>query len=152
MNWNNPRNKSGVLSLITALCMVSSSAFAGSTNQTDRLLEHLIGHWTLTGTIAGRKTMHEAIVFISVQSNSGEYSCLWLDSTASWGLSAEAIGRAKPRDNSIPFTFKDPDGHVSFENTFSYNPGADTWMWSMDNIEEGKHKPFGRVTLKRAKP
>jgi hypothetical protein len=166
--------------LIAALSVLSEPAFADSTNQSDRLLDRLVGRWVLSGTIAGKKTMHdvsaewvlnhgyvrlhevarekdlagaaayEAIVFISHDPSSGDYSCLWLDSTASWGLSAEAIGRAKANANSIPFVFKDPDGHVSFENTFSYNPAADTWGWSMDNIRNGKHEPFGRVTLVKA--
>jgi hypothetical protein len=166
-------------SLSVVLSVLSGSAFAGSTNQTDRLLDHLSGQWILSGTIAGRKTTHdvsaewvlnhgyvrlheiareknpagapayEAIVFISKDPSSGEYTCLWLDSTGSWGISAEAIGRAQPKPNSLPFIFKD-SGHVSFENTFSYDPAADTWMWSMDNVQDGKHKPFGRVTLLRA--
>src|SRR5690242_16492297 len=79
--------------------------------------------------------------------SSGDYTCLWLDSTGSWGISAEAIGRAKPNASAIPFGFKDPDGSVTFENTFSYDPVRGTRMWTMDNVENGKHKPFGRVTL-----
>ena len=163
--------------LIAVLSLLSGSAFAGSTNQTDPLLERFIGRWVLSGTIAGKKTTHdvsaewvlnhgyvrlhevarekdaagapayEAIVFISRDPGSGDYSVLWLDSTGSWGISAEAIGRAKAKTNSIPFVFKDPDGRVSFENTFSYDPAAGTWAWVMDNIVDGKHKPFGRVTL-----
>src|SRR4051812_30514293 len=98
----------GLLAVLSAL---SASAFADSTNHTDRLLDHLIGQWKLTGTIAGKKTTHdvsaewvlkhgyvrlhevarekdpagvpayEAIVFISSEPKSGEYACLWLDST-----------------------------------------------------------------------
>ena len=163
--------------LIAALSVLSSSAFADSTNHTDRLLDHLVGRWILTGTIAGKKTTHdvsaewvlnhgyvrihevarekdragapayEAIVFISSEPSSGDCACLWLDSTGSWGLSAEAMGRAKPKANSIPFIFKDPAGRVSFANTFSYDSVADSWVWIMDNIQDGKPKPFGRVTL-----
>ena len=159
------------------IMVLSATAFPVETHVSDPLLDHLIGRWVLSGTIAGKKTTHdvsvewvlkhgyarvheisrekdptgapayEAIVFISVDSNSGEYTCLWLDSTGSWGLTAEAFGRAKPKTNSIPFVFKNPDGSVSFENTFSYDPAANTWAWIMDNVEDGKHKPFGRVTL-----
>jgi hypothetical protein len=166
--------------LVAALSVLSGSALAGSTNQTDQLLDRLVGRWVLSGTIASRKTTHdvsaewvlnhgyvrlhevareknpagapayEAIVFISKEPSSGDYTCLWLDSTGSWGISADAIGRAKPKSNSIPFVFKDPNGHVSFENTFSYDPAADSWAWTMDNIQDGKHVPFGRVTLLKA--
>lgn len=163
--------------LLSVLC---EAALAGSTNLTHRLLERLAGQWVLSGTIAGKRTTHdvsaewvlnhgyvrlhevarekdpagapayEAIVFISREASSGDYACLWLDSTGSWGLSAEAIGRARPQTNSIPFVFKNADGRVSFENTFSYDGAADTWTWIMDNIQDGKHVPFGRVTLVRA--
>ena len=170
---------SKVFTLIVAMCIHSGAVFADSTNRTE-LLERLVGRWILSGTIAGKKTTHdvsaewvlnhgylrlhevareknpagapayEAIVFVSADSSSGDCKVLWLDSTANSGLSAEALGSAKPTANSIPFVFKDPDGKVSFENTFSYDPAADTWMWSMDNILDGKHKPFGRVTLVKA--
>jgi hypothetical protein len=157
--------------LIAAWSVLSGVAFAGSTNQTDRLLDRLVGRWVLSGTIAARKTTHdvsaewvlnhgyvrlhevarekdlvgapayEAIIFVSREPSSGDYTCLWLDSTASWGLSAEAMGRAKPKPNSIPFVFKDPDGHVSFENTFSYDPAADTWggPWTTYGMASTSH-------------
>ena len=165
--------------LIVGLCILPGTVFADSTNRTE-LLEHLAGRWILSGTIAGKKTTHdvsaewvlnhgylrlhevareknpdgapsyEAIVFVSMDSSSGDCKVLWLDSTANSGLTAEAIGSAKPTANSIPFVFKDPDGKISFENIFSYDPAADTWMWSMDNVLDGNHKPFGRVTLVKA--
>jgi hypothetical protein len=160
-----------------AFCVLSASVFAGSTNISDQLLDHLVGRWTLSGTLAGKKTTHdisadwvlnhgyvrlhevsrekdstgapayEAIVFVCAEPNGGDYTCLWLDSTGSWGLSAQAMGRAKRQTNSIPFVFKDPDGSVSFENTLVYDPAADTWTWIMDNVANSKRKPFGRVTL-----
>jgi hypothetical protein len=168
------------LAAILAFCVLSASGFAGSTNITDQLLDHLVGRWTLTGTIANKKNTHdvtaewilnhgyvrlheasrekdssgapayEAIIFVCAEPNGGDYTCLWLDSTGSWGLSPQAMGRAKRQTNSIPFVFKDPDGAVSFENTFVYDPAADSWSWVMDNVHDGKRKPFGRVTL--AKP
>ena len=164
--------------LIVAVCVLSKTVWAGTTNLTDQLLDHLVGHWTLSGTLAGKNTMHkisaewvlnhgyvrlhevsdakdsagapsyEALVFICAEPHGGDYACLWLDSTGTWGISPEAMGRAKRQTNSIPFVFKDPDGTVSFENTFSYDPVADTWTWLMDNVQDGKRKPFGRVTLK----
>jgi hypothetical protein len=162
---------------VIVFCFLSATVFAGTTNLTDQLLDHLVGRWTLSGTIAAKKTTHdisaewilnhgyvrlheaardkdsagapsyEALVFICAEPHGGDYSCLWLDSTGTWGISPQAMGMAKRQTNSIPFVFKEPDGTVSFENTFNYDPAADTWTWVMDNVQAGKRKPFGRVTL-----
>jgi hypothetical protein len=162
---------------LLAVCAISASAFAGAPPFADRLLDHLVGRWVLSGTIAGKNTTHdvsaervlrngyvrihetsrevdakgapayEAIVFISFDSTSGDYSCLWLDSTGNGGLSAEAIGHAKASTNTIPFIFKDQGGHLSFENTFSYDKATDTWSWELNNVQNGKREPFGRVRL-----
>ena len=165
--------------LIAAFATLSASVSAETPVPPDPLLEHLVGHWTLSGTIAGKETTHEvtadwvlnrgyvrlhevsrettttgapayeAIVFVCSEPSSGENTCLWLDSTASGGLSPEGIGRAKREPNSFPFVFKDAKGLVSFENTFSYDPAVDRWQWIMDNVEQGKRVPFGRLALVR---
>jgi hypothetical protein len=142
------------------------------------LFERLAGRWVLTGTLDKQQTTHdvdadvvlnagyvrlhevsrdkdaqgrpayEAIIFISVDKNTGEYRCLWLDTTSNAGLSGEGIGRAAPSGNSIPFVFKTPGGGV-FNNTFTYVPASDTWQWKLDDATGGKLEPFGRVTLTR---
>ena len=38
---------------------VSASVFAGATHFADRLLDHLVGRWVLSGTIAGKSTTHD---------------------------------------------------------------------------------------------
>jgi hypothetical protein len=64
-------------------------------------------------------------------------------------MSTESIGLADPKENELPFIFKDDKGAVSFSNDFVYDAKADTWEWRMDNVDNGAAKPFGRVKLKR---
>jgi hypothetical protein len=163
-----------------ALC---GGAFAGELAHPEALLDRLAGQWVLSGKIAGRETTHdisadwtlnhgylrihevsrekgpsgedsyEAIIFISYNAKTEDYTCLWLDSTSNEGLNAEGLAHARRRENSLPFVFRDSKAQVSFENTFVYDPASDSWKWIMDNVEAEKRKPFGRVTLvKRAPP
>lgn len=144
----------------------------------DALLDHFTGNWLLHGTIAGRETTHdieaewvlghqyirfhelsrdktpagqsayEAIVFIGMDPASSGYSCLWLDSTAGTGLSAQGIAHGKRSGDEIAFLFQSKDGS-NFHTTFIYSSATDTWHWIMDNEEAGKLVPFARVKLTR---
>jgi hypothetical protein len=158
----------------------SMVARAESSQSTNGLMERLIGQWVLSGTISNKKTTHEvsaewvlnrgyvqiheisnekaagggpayeALVFISFDSAANEYSCLWLDSTASSSFSPEGVGHAKvskESGNTIPFVFKDSAGHVTFENTFVYDEKSNSWEWLMTNVQDDKKKPFGHVRL-----
>lgn len=146
----------------------------------DPLLDHLAGAWVLQGTIASRATTHEvraewvlghqylqlsersreldaqgapqyeAIVLIGREPASGAYQILWLDSTAPGGLTPEGLGAGARKGDSITFLWRDRDGSLSFDNTFAYDPGADAWTWSLDNIQGGRHQPFARLKLTRA--
>ncbi len=168
------------LRTFAALAALTVSSFAANPQLAEPLLDHLTGQWTLSGTIAGKPTIHdvtaewilnhgylrihevsrektavgapayEAIVLITVHPTSDEVACLWLDSTGAWGLTAEAMGRAKPQAAAIPFVFRDADGSTSFENTFSYDAKADSWTWAMTNVLKGKRSPFGTVSLVRS--
>jgi hypothetical protein len=155
-------------------------ARAEGSQSTNGLMDRLIGQWVLSGTIAGRKTTHkvsaewvlnhgyvqiheisketaphggpayEALVFISFDSAANEYSCLWLDSTASSSFAPQDAGHAKvshEAGNAIPFVFKDSGGHVAFENTFLYDEKSNSWEWIMTNVQDDKRKPFGHVRL-----
>ena len=165
---------------VVSVAMLCIRASAGELGYSQALLEQLFGNWVLSGRIAGRDTTHdvsadwtlnhgylrlheisrekkptgepvyEAIVFISYNAKTQDYTCLWLDSTSNEGLNAEGLGHAKVNGNSLPFVFRDPNGQVSFENTFVYEPTSGSWKWIMDNVEAEKRKPFGRVTLVRA--
>jgi len=162
--------------------MSCAGAFAGEPGTSEALLDRLAGDWVLSGKLAGRETTHdisadwtlnhgylrvhershekapsgapsyEAIVFITYNAKTDDYTCLWLDSTSNQGLVAEGFAHAKRSANSLPFVFRDANGQVSFENTFVYDPASDSWQWIMDNVEAGMIKPFGRVTLVKAAP
>ncbi len=143
-------------------------------------LERLGGAWILRGTLAGKVTTHdvtaawildglylelhersresdakgkpqyEAVILLGVDPATGEYQCLWLDSTGGGGLSPTAFGRGKRAGDSIPFLFREADGTISFSNTFSYDPDAQAWAWQLDNVrKDGTRVPFGRVRLTR---
>ena len=164
--------------IFALLLLAALPASAQSQPTQDPLLDRLIGHWVLRGTIGGSETTHdvtfewvlghqyvrlhevsrekdqkgqpayEAMVFIGRDEPSGRYACLWLDSTGGGGLSARAIGYADRAGDELAFLFKIADGS-SFHTTFKYSKIADTWQWVMDGEEGGKLQPFARVTLTR---
>ena len=168
------------LTLLLALCLGVQpfTAVAGPGDRD--ILERLAGSWVLQGTLAGKATTHdvtgtwmldglylelhersretdssgkpryEAVVLLGLDEATGEFQCLWLDSTGGGGLSATAFGRGKRAGDSIPFLFRDPDGTISFSNTFSYDSSAQAWTWQLDNVrKDGRYAPFGRVRLTR---
>lgn len=166
-----------VLSIIGLLARPAPGQTAAPA--TDPLLDRLVGAWVLRGTIAGKTTTHdvtaewmlgheylriheqsreqddqgharyEAVVLIGREAASGEYQCLWLDSTGGGGLTAQAIAHGKPSGNAIPFVFREADGSISFTNTFAYESEDKAWTWALDNVREGKPEPFARVRLTR---
>lgn len=168
-----------LLTALAVLGVLTSSALAQPAPPKDPLLERLAGTWVLRGTIAGQQTTHdvtaewvlnhlylrlyevsrekdaagqptyEAIILIGWDETAREYQCQWLDTTGGGALKAESVGLGKREGDKIPFLWKDKDGTLSFNNTFSYDRRADSWAWIMDNIQKGKPVPFGRVTLTR---
>ncbi len=166
--------------LLAGLIACCAWAQAPTPPADDPLLDRFVGRWVLEGSISGRPTTHdvnvdwvlahqylrihevsrerndkgdpryEAIVFVAVDRSSGEYTCLWLDTTNGAGLAIEALGRAKGQGDSIPFVFKDKAGSVSFTNTFTFDRSADSWAWTMDNVTKDVPTPFARLKLKKA--
>ncbi len=99
---------------------------------------------------AGGRPAYEALVYISFDPAANEYSCLWLDSTMTSSFAPQDAGHGKPGKDSptsIPFVFKDAAGHVTFENTFVYDPKSNSWEWNMNNVKDDKRIPFGHVRL-----
>ena len=167
------------LAVIVILCVLACSSVCQAGPITDPVLERLAGTWVLRGTIAGKQTTHdvvadwvldheylrlhetsrekddegraryEAIVLIGWDEAASEFQCLWLDTTGGGGLTAQGIGHGKRSGESIPFLFRERDGSVSFNNTFSYDKANDSWTWHMDNVQNGKPVAFGLVTLTR---
>jgi len=166
------------LGLIVLCIFISQPAVTEEQGFHDALLDNLAGEWLLEGTIAGAQTTHdivaewvlghnylrlyevsreeddegepvyEAIVFIGRDQPSGQYVCLWLDSTGGSGLSAQAFGYAKPDGDRVAFQFHDGAGGL-FHTTFIYNGDSDSWEWRMDAGKEGELAPFARVSLTR---
>lgn len=166
--------------LLLAVCLPASPLAAAPDASDHALLERLAGSWVLRGTLAGKGTTHdvtgtwmldglylqlhersretdakgkpqyEAVVLLGLDEATGEYQCLWLDSTGGGGLTPSAFGRGKRAGDSIPFLFRDADGTISFSNVFSYEPAAQAWTWQLDNVrKDGTYVPFGRVRLTR---
>jgi len=168
------------LSVLLVLCLQAPSLIGEFSATDHAFLERLGGSWILRGTLAGRVTTHdvtaawildglylelhersreadakgkpqyEAVILLGLDPATGEYQCLWLDSTGGGGLSPTAFGRGKRTGDSIPFLFRDADGTISFSNTFSYDTDAQAWTWQLDNVrKDGTRAPFGRVRLTR---
>lgn len=142
------------------------------------LLDRLVGHWVLRGTIDGKPTVHdvdaarvlnggyvrlhevsrekdstgapayEAIIFIAANAKTGEYDCLWLDNTSNAGLVSTA-GIAHAVPAGDSIPFRFPSKTGAFHNTFSYEPRRDRWRWTMDDESNGKWTPFARLVLTR---
>lgn len=105
------------------------------------LMDHLVGHWTMTGTLGRKQTTHdvearwvlnreyvefhetsrerrpngapafEALVFLAWNEKTDEFMCLFLDNTVGGGLSPEGIARGKRSANAIPVVFACHSGH-----------------------------------------
>ena len=164
---------------LLALCFMACSGICLAAPIKDPLLEGLVGKWVLRGTLAGKQTTHdvvtewflnhqylriheisrelnnrgqpqyEAVVIIGWDETAMEYQCLWLDSTGGGGLTAQGIAHGKRSGDAIPFLFQERDGSISFNNTFLYDNTNHSWSWQLDNIQNGKAIPFGRVKLTR---
>jgi hypothetical protein len=161
--------------LLPLLLCSTTVAFAQQPPVNSPLLDHLVGKWLLQGTIAGQDTTHDvdaewvlehhyllihevsrqkngkgepqyqATIYLGWNEATKEYGCVWLDVYG--GLTTESIGVASPKENELPFIFKDEKGEVTFKNEFVYDTKTNTWEWHMDNVTSGVAKPFGRVKL-----
>lgn len=160
------------------VALFSAVAFAQQASLNSPLLDHLAGHWVLKGAIARQQVTHdvdaewtldyhylrihevsrdknaqgkptyEALVFVGWNEQPKQYACVWLDVFG--GLATESIGVATPKENEIPFVFKDDKGSVNLTNDFVYHAASDVWEWRIDNIDKGTPSPFARVQLTRA--
>jgi hypothetical protein len=166
------------LAIISSILLASLPTRAQAPAFEDPLLDRVVGKWVLQGTIDAKKTTHdvvaewvlghqyvqlheisrekdptgapayEATVFIGWDKRTGDYACLWLDSTGGGGLAPTVVGHAKRNGDRMAFLFTVPDG-TTFHTTFAYTRTADTWQWLMDGEEGGKLQPFARLTLTR---
>ena len=151
-------------------------AFSQQPTFHDALLDHLAGHWTLQGTIAGKPTVHDidaewvldtsnlrfhevsrdldpqkhpayaAMVFIGWNGDLRQYACVWLDTYGD--VAPELIANAKPDGDRIRFVFQGKDD--LFHTTFIYCAATDSWEMNMDDESKGVLSPFARTALSRA--
>jgi len=157
---------------------VAAPAAAQTADPQLELLDRMTGHWVLRGVIAKKQTTHDidvawvlnkeyvqihevsrekdaqgrpaydAIIYIAWNPKLGEYSCLWLDNTATWDFKATGIGHAKPAADRIALRFQDPDGGID-RTTFAYDRKAGSWSWTIDSESKGKTTRFADVKLTR---
>jgi hypothetical protein len=144
------------------------------------LLDRLVGHWVLRGTIAGQTTTHDVAAewvlghqYVRVHEVSREkdghgqpqYEALVFlgvdpaDSTGVACLWLDNTGASGLDAGSIGHAPAGADALAFrfatpdggvFHTTFAYRAASDTWAWRMDAETEGALQSFARVTLMRA--
>ena len=145
----------------------------------EALMDHMVGEWLMTGTIAGEQVTHdvdaewilgrryvrlhevsrerdedgglayEAWIHVAWDAENEEYVVMWLDNTGTTNFAAEGVGHGKPDGVRIPFVWSFADG-TGIHNTFEYDPEGDTWSWTIDNVDEsGRAVAFARLHLER---
>ena len=92
--------------------------------------------------------LYEAMEFFTTGPQQNQIQCVWLDVYAG-GPGLTTVGVADPKENDIPFIFKDDKGEIDFTNDFAYDPKTDSWQWTMNNVDHGKAIPFGIEKLAR---
>jgi hypothetical protein len=165
---------------ILMFCLIfAQAAVAQQATFQDPLLDSLVGHWALTGTIGGKPVTHdvlagwglnhqylefreisreinkdgepvyESVVYIGWDEPKNEYACAVIDTFG--GFSTQSIGRAPRNGDSIALVFQDRDDSGTFHNTLAWRAASDSWTMNMDQESGGKLTPFARTVLVRAK-
>jgi hypothetical protein len=158
---------------------LSGAAFAQTPAVNSPLLDRLAGKWVSQAEIAGHKSTrdiegewviqhhylrlrevsrekdakgnpgYEAMEYFTTGPQQNQIQCVWLDVFAG-GPGLTTLGVADPKENDIPFVFKDDKGEINFTNEFTYDPKTDSWQSTMNNVDHGKTVPFGTEKLARA--
>ena len=137
----------------------------------DEFIENLSGDWKLTRRIRDTEVTntvkaewvlnhqflqihmkdvanpptYEALVLIGYSHADKQYVAHWCDT---YGGKFSAIGYGKRSGNAIEFAFQYDDG--PFFNTFSWDPLAQTWTFTMQSTDkDGKRRLFAVDTLRR---
>jgi hypothetical protein len=135
----------------------------------DSLLDKMVGHWTLKGTLVGRPATHsvdvqwtlnhqflqihevgtgyEAMPMIGFDHMSERYVAHWIDIFG--GRFSETLGYGRLNGNEIDFVFEYPDG--PFHTRFIWDAALGQWRWEMSQKNEaGKWTPFADLTLTKS--
>jgi hypothetical protein len=159
--------------------LFTQAAIAQTLAERETPLDHLVGHWVMTGVIAGQNITHdlkaewvlnghylyfhevarernengepeyESRVYIGWDEASKRLVCLWLDVTGGGGLIPDGFGYGKPDSDQIPFVWGE-DSDRQIHNTFTYRREQDQWHWRIDNVRGGEANNFARVVLHRS--
>ena len=145
------------LRLTGLCCLALTASLAGQTSRAvtmEALLDRLVGHWLMTGSVRGRPATYtldaarvlqrrfvelhmedvtrpaayEARVFIGVDSSGGRYIAHWLDRFGAAFSIPPATGEA--RGDTLLLNFPYPDG--AFRDTFAYDRPSDTWYFRLE--------------------
>jgi uncharacterized protein DUF1579 len=138
----------------------------------DSLLDRLVGHWTMRGTVRGRPASYtldaartlkgrfvelhmrdvheppayEARVFIGVDSAGKRYVAHWLDNFGAAYSIPPATGTA--RGDTLELDFPYPDG--AFHDTFIYQRPSDAWTMRLESADgAGGWKLFAEYSARR---
>ena len=167
------------ITVFSVVVCLSTAAFAQHAPVESALLDHLAGKWVSQAEIGRHKSIrdidgewviqhhylrlhevsrekdangnprYEAMEYFTAGPQKGQIQCVWLDVYAG-GEGLTSLGVADPKDNEIPFVFKDEHGEINFTNDFTYDLKTDTWQWTLNNVDHGKAIPFGTEKLARA--
>jgi hypothetical protein len=145
---------------------------AASPAALDSLLDRLVGHWTMQGTVRGRPATYaldaartlrgrfvelhmrdvheppayEARVFIGVDSAGRRYIAHWLDNFGAAYSIPPATGTA--RGDTLELDFPYPDG--AFHDTFIYQRPNDAWTMRLESADgAGGWKLFAEYRARR---
>lgn len=137
----------------------------------DGLLEHLVGRWTMVGTVRGtpetyalettrvlggrfvelhmtdvhRPPAYEARAFIGVDSAGGRYIAHWLDSFGAAYSIPHATGTA--HGDTVWLNFPYPTG--AFRDMFAYDRTKDSWYFRLEAADSaGGWRLFGEYQVR----
>ncbi|HEX4737197.1 MAG TPA: hypothetical protein VH331_06525 [Allosphingosinicella sp.] len=161
---------------LLALLALPAAATAQQKTLQDPLLDRMVGHWVLEGTIAHKAVVHDvtaawviqhqylkidevsrtrnaegrpdyqATVYIGWYEPEHHYACVWLDVYG--GMAPESLGTAPPSGDSIRFVFRNHDGTI-LRTVMRWNAADRRWSWTIDQGPEDKLSNFARVILRR---
>lgn len=159
-------------SVLVILSARALSAQAPRVAAMERLLDGLVGQWTMTGAVRGKPVSYtleatrvlqrrfvelhmedvtrppgyEARVFIGVDSAGGRYLAHWMDNFGAAYSIPPAIGEA--RGDTLLLRFAYSDG--PFRDTFVYDRPTDTWHFRLEDTDSaGSWRLFAEYDLRR---
>ena len=161
---------------VSAFAQSAAPIDGAGTVLADPLLERMVGHWTVTGTLAGRPTRqtvearwilnhqflqihevgendpttgkprYEALPMIGYDNMSGRYVAHWIDIFG--GRFSETLGYGARAGDEIDLVFEYPDG--PFHTDLIWDGAHGQWRWRMKQKDAaGKRISFADLTQSR---